>query len=65
MSFEKGEKFSRPGDNYTYNSQTLKQILYQDIPLDKNWQEYNIAHDLTDRGLEKFSSDWDMLIKKD
>jgi len=54
-----------PGDNYTYNSQTLKQILYQDIPLDKNWQEYNIAHDLTDRGLEKFSSDWDMLIKKD
>lgn len=42
----------------------LKLIPYHDIALTKSWQEYNIAHELTDVGIEKFSADWNALIKK-
>jgi len=41
----------------------LKSIPYQDISLDKPWQEYNIQHDLTDMGIQKFSEDWAKLLK--
>ncbi len=42
----------------------LQPIPYQQISLDKPWQEYNIQHDLTDRGIEKFAADWNSLIDK-
>jgi len=41
----------------------LKQIPYQEISLDKPWQEYNIHHELTDKGIEKFAADWNGLIE--
>ncbi len=44
------------------NSNQLKPIEYQEINLNKEWQEYNIAHELTDKGVEKFASDWNSLI---
>jgi len=40
----------------------LKPITYQQISLDKPWQEYNIRHELTDKGIEKFAADWNNLI---
>jgi transaldolase len=40
----------------------LKSIQYQEIDLNKPWQDYNIHHELTDKGLEKFASDWNQLI---
>jgi transaldolase len=53
-----------PGSDYKYNPKDLKSIPYKDIVLTKKWQEYDISHDLTVKGMEKFSSDWDSLIKK-
>lgn len=47
--------FNRAGPN-------LKPIPYQKIDLGKPWQEYDIHHELTDKGLEKFASDWNALI---
>lgn len=49
----------------TNNIQTsnLKPIPYQQISLKKPWQEYNVHHELTDKGLEKFAEDWNALIK--
>ncbi len=44
-------------------SEKLKPIPYQDINLNKPWQEYNIYHELTDKGIEKFSQDWNALIE--
>jgi transaldolase len=41
----------------------LKPIPYQEINLTKPWQEYNIQHDLTDKGIEKFAADWNNLIE--
>lgn len=43
-------------------SQNLKPIEYQQINLEKPWQEYNIQHGLTDKGIEKFAADWNALI---
>jgi transaldolase len=41
----------------------LKSIPYQEVNLNKPWQEYNIQHDLTDKGIEKFAADWNGLIE--
>jgi transaldolase len=40
----------------------LTHIDYKNIPLDKPWQEYDIRHDLTDKGIERFAADWNALI---
>ncbi len=40
-----------------------KQIDYLELE-QKNWEEYNIKHDLTDKGLEKFATDWKSLFSK-
>lgn len=41
----------------------LKPIVYEEVDLNKNWTEYNIHHELTDKGIEKFAQDWNNLIK--
>jgi transaldolase len=53
-----------PGDDYEYNAGGLKSIPYKDIELTKKWHDYDISHDLTVQGMEKFSEDWNSLIKK-
>lgn len=47
---------------YTF-SPDLKPIKYEELDLDMNWQEFDIKHELTDAGVEKFASDWNALIK--
>lgn len=50
--------------NYLYEAKNkLDVILYQELDLDRDWQEFNIQHELTDKGLESFASDWNSLIK--
>ena len=51
-----------PDNNYIYNAGELKPMEYENIELGKNWREYNIKHDLTDKGIERFSNDWNGLI---
>ncbi len=50
-------------DKLQVTSDKLKQIPYEQIALTKPWQEYNIKHELTDKGIEKFASDWNSLIE--
>ncbi len=51
-----------PEENFRYSSQNFKPISYREIDLSKDWQEYNIGHELTETGMEKFSNDWKALI---
>jgi transaldolase len=51
-----------PGENYVYNRGNLKVIPYEEIDLTRNWQDYDIRHELTDKGMERFSADWNALI---
>jgi transaldolase len=53
-----------PGNEYVYDPKGLKPIRYENVDLTKNWREFDIHHDLTVKGMEKFSSDWDSLIGK-
>ncbi len=61
---EWGEKgLPMPGDDYVYRPGSLKSIPFKEIDLSKKWQSYDIRHELTDKGMERFSADWNALIK--
>lgn len=51
-----------PKEDFNYNPPNLKPILYKEISLNKEWQDYNIYHELTETGLERFSADWKQLL---
>lgn len=59
-----GEKgLPLPDDTYCYSTSGLKEIPYREIDLNKNWTDYDLSHDLTFKGMERFSADWNGLIK--
>lgn len=45
------------------NSTNLRQIEYREIDLSQDWRSFNVSHELTDKGLEKFAADWNALVK--
>lgn len=47
--------FQIPGKDFICPPNNLKNIPYQEINLNQDWHKFNIAHDLTDIGIEKFS----------
>jgi transaldolase len=51
-----------PGPEFTYDTKGLRPIPYRAIDLAKKWQDHDIRHDLTDKGMERFSLDWNALI---
>lgn len=51
-----------PDENYIYPTGDLKPMPYESADLEKSWQEYNISHEMTDAGLDRFVSDWNNLI---
>jgi transaldolase len=63
---EWGEKgLPMPGSDYQYPAKQLKPIPYKEITLTGNWLEYDIHHNLTVIGMEKFSADWKALIREE
>jgi len=58
---EKG--MATPGDAFVYEVGELKPIAYKELDLKKDWREFDISHELTDNGMERFSSDWNNLMK--
>jgi transaldolase len=55
---------SLPDKDYRYDSAGLDPIGYKELDLSKSWQDFDIVHDLTVKGMERFSSDWNLLIAK-
>jgi len=51
-----------PDQRYKYETKGLKIIPYKDLDLSEPWKKFNISHDLTVKGMENFSSDWNLLI---
>jgi transaldolase len=52
---EKG--FPMPEANFQYRS-SAKPIPYEELDLAQQWESFNIGHELTTRGLEKFVADY-------
>lgn len=67
MPFDKAFKpwaqqnFVLPDANYHYAS-SLAPITYEALALAAPWESFNIQHDLTDKGLQKFADDWNSLL---
>ena len=51
-----------PDANYQYNEPNLKPIPYESLDLTKDWNTFTISDPLTDKGLQKFSDDWNTLV---
>ncbi len=50
-------------DGFSYDV-PLTPILYHGFDLDTAWNTFDITHPLTEKGLERFSSDWNALISR-
>jgi transaldolase len=50
-----------PSSDFQYHH-GLSEIPYKKINHDRAWQDFNIAHELTDKGMERFAGDWNALI---
>lgn len=56
--------FMLPDKNFVYNPGNLRPVPFrEDITLGKPWQEYDIHHNLTDIGIDRFASDWNNLVE--
>jgi len=56
------QRMSIPGDDFVYDAGELQEIMHEDSNLEKDWSSFYIIHELTDKGIEKFSNDWNNLI---
>ncbi len=54
---------SIPGSDYHYDTKGMKAIPYRELDLSQAWESFDIHHDLTDKGMEKFSADWNALMR--
>lgn len=52
-----------PDANFMYDQGDRKYISYKELDLNLDWKEFNIIHPLTNAGIEKFSADWNSLLK--
>jgi transaldolase len=52
-----------PGKNFVYNPQELEHIAYKNIDFGQEWQAIDISHELTDKGVDRFSEDWNKLLE--
>jgi transaldolase len=54
-----------PKNDYHYDAKSLKPIPYRELGLNSRWEDLDIRHELTEKGMERFSADWNTLIKTD
>jgi transaldolase len=61
--------FPMPGASFTYKGKTkegkpLQPLAYKDLDLKAPWESFNIQHDLTTQGIQKFVHDYWSTMKK-
>jgi transaldolase len=61
--------FSMPAPDFTYkaigaNGERLKPIPYKELDLKLPWQSFNIVHELTTKGIQKFVADYRATLKR-
>ena len=63
-------EFKLPTDEFIYDpkfdlGKELETIPYKELTLDEEWNNFDIKHELTQKGLVKFGEDWQSLLKND
>jgi transaldolase len=51
------------GKDYHYDTKGLMAIPYRELDLSRPWESFDISHELTTKGIEKFAADWNALIR--
>jgi len=53
------------GTNTANNTaeENLRPVPYEDISLERAWDEYDITHPLTTKGIQRFADDWNEIIE--
>ncbi len=51
-----------PSKTFTYDEPNLKNIPYRQLNLDQPWTAFDISHPLTNKGISRFTADWNELI---
>ena len=64
---EKG--FPMPDQDFRYEAvhkdgKPLKPIPYQPLNLNQSWESFNLEHELTTKGIEKFAADYRSVLKR-
>lgn len=54
-----------PVSKVTYEAEksTLRKIAYRDLNLNSDWENFNIDHPLTEKGIKRFTLDWNKLLQ--
>ena len=52
-----------PGENFSYKP-VGAEIAYQDLNLNQHWEQFNIQHELTRKGIQKFVADYKSTIRQ-
>ncbi len=60
-----GRGLPLPQEGDLFDGCGLKPIAYEDIDLERSWRDYDIHHELTDTGIERFSADWNSLLRQE
>ncbi|MDA1337665.1 MAG: transaldolase [bacterium] len=50
-------------EDIKHEKNDLKDIPYREIDLSQAWEGFDISHDSTNKGIERFSADWNNLLK--
>jgi len=45
------------------DTSSLAEISYEEFDLSKDWRDFDITHELTDQGLERFAKDWNDILE--
>ena len=58
-----------PDQDFTYkavngNGKSLRAIHYKELDLKRPWQSFDIAHELTSVGIQKFVSDYRSTLRR-
>src|SRR5262245_66196879 len=52
-----------PGDDFAYTP-VGAEIPYKELNLEQPWEQFNIGHELTTKGIQKFVSDYNSILRK-
>jgi transaldolase len=61
--------FPMPDQNFKYKpvdakGKALKPIPYKELDLEQSWKSFDLAHELTTKGIQKFVADYQSTLKR-
>lgn len=57
-----GGGFQLPPGDFVYDVPGLTEIPYKEVNLENDWKSFDLAHELTTAGLDKFWEDWKGIV---